>query len=313
MKKEMRAKLSRRAAEVIYDNLCIKSDCFVNNMQKPVAATSVIAIDDDPTSALWAVWLYYKIHKTYGYYPGIVCVGGIGPLSRLTGKDSEADRLYRVCRDLGVNKDHLFVLSQGTNTGANIKAVRRLLKAGTPVIWSVTKRQSLRTERTVALQAPELKSYYYVIEETLDEASKPMNGKGLCNKEIMYHELAGILQRCEKYAGKFQKPVEERVKITSEIRWADDFLRRYYRLKTLDKTVHFCGHKFIIPNKNLRSLCQYLYLVREIKKNRWSMEENLSLEVWKMAQLLCYQNLVSEEERKAFSVPENISVSPLSV
>ena len=44
---------SHRAAEVIYNALAVKSNCFVK-ANKPVRADFVIAIDDDPTSALWA-------------------------------------------------------------------------------------------------------------------------------------------------------------------------------------------------------------------------------------------------------------------
>ena len=145
--------------------------------------TKVIALDDDPTSALWAVWLYYRIYAAYGYYPGIICAGGFGPLSRIVnGNRSEAEVLRRVCLNLGVTRERLILAPLGTNTGANVQAVRKMLLPGQNVIWSVTKRQSLRTERTVAKQAPELMSYYFVIEETLDEAAKLMNGKILCQK-----------------------------------------------------------------------------------------------------------------------------------
>ena len=74
---------SHRAAEVIYNALAVKSDCFVK-ANKPVRADFVIAIDDDPTSALWASWMYHKIRAEYGYRPAVLCVGGKGLLSRHT-------------------------------------------------------------------------------------------------------------------------------------------------------------------------------------------------------------------------------------
>ena len=74
---------SHRAAEVIYNALAVKSNCFVK-ANKPVRADFVIAIDDDPTSALWASWMYHKIRAEYGYRPAVLCVGGKGLLSRHT-------------------------------------------------------------------------------------------------------------------------------------------------------------------------------------------------------------------------------------
>ena len=35
-----------------------------------------------------------------------------------------------------------------------------------------------------------------------------MNGKGLAQMEMMFHEIAGTLERCERYAGTFQKPID---------------------------------------------------------------------------------------------------------
>ena len=308
MKRSIYADLSHHAAEVIYNNLCIKSTCFADEAQKPVPADCIVALDDDPTSALWAVWLYYRIYAAYGYYPGIICVGGFGPLSRIVnGNRSEAEVLRRVCLNLGVTRERLMLAPLGTNTGANVQAVRKMLLPGQNVIWSVTKRQSLRTERTVAKQAPELMSYYFVIEETLDEAAKLMNGKILCQKEVMYQELAGLLERCEKYAGTFQQPLDNVVEITPEIRWADKFLRRHYRLKRLNLTFSLFSRRFQIPNWNIRSVGQYFRLLREIKHNRQKMLEELNLAEWKMAENLHYQGLITPEQRRNMAVPEQIT------
>ena len=52
---------SMEAAEVIYDALCIKTNC-IDSKNKVVRADYVIAIDDDPTSAFWATWLYYRVN-----------------------------------------------------------------------------------------------------------------------------------------------------------------------------------------------------------------------------------------------------------
>lgn len=220
---------SHRAAEVIYNALAVKSNCFVK-ANKPVRADFVIAIDDDPTSALWASWMYHKIRAEYGYRPAVLCVGGKGLLSRHTHDKSEAELLRDVCIRLGVSPQSIGLAPLGTNTGANVQAVKKIIPAGQTAIWCITKRQSLRTERTVAQQAPEIISRYFVIEEKLDEAAKLMNGKGLAQMEMMFHEIAGTLERCERYAGTFQKPIDGLIEITPEIREADAFLRRLQRI-----------------------------------------------------------------------------------
>ena len=47
-----------------------------------VNAEYLACVDDDITSAFYATEMYYQIHDTYGYYPTILCVGGVGPLSK---------------------------------------------------------------------------------------------------------------------------------------------------------------------------------------------------------------------------------------
>ena len=162
---------SHRAAEIIYNALAVKSNCFVK-ANKPVRADFVIAIDDDPTSALWASWMYHKIRAEYGYRPAVLCVGGKGLLSRHTHDKSEAELLRDVCIRLGVSPQSIGLAPLGTNTGANVQAVKKIIPAGQTAIWCITKRQSLRTERTVAQQAPEIISRYFVIEEKLDERQR---------------------------------------------------------------------------------------------------------------------------------------------
>ena len=296
MNKKMFAR-SHRAAEVIYNALAVKSNCFVK-ANKPVRADFVIAIDDDPTSALWASWMYHKIRAEYGYRPAVLCVGGKGLLSRHTHDKSEAELLRDVCIRLGVSPQSIGLAPLGTNTGANVQAVKKIIPAGQTAIWCITKRQSLRTERTVAQQAPEIISRYFVIEEKLDEAAKLMNGKGLAQMEMMFHEIAGTLERCERYAGTFQKPIDGLIEITPEIREADAFLRRHYRLKLMNKTVRFCGREFSVPVKNLKSVCQLANLLREVKKNRCRMKDALTWEIRNMADLLLRQKLVTSEERE---------------
>lgn len=283
------------AAEVIYDALCIKTNCF-NKQNKVVRADYVIAIDDDPTSAFWATWLYYKIYQQHGYHPTIICVGGKGLLSKHTHDRSEAELLASVCCKLGVPEADISLAPNGRNTGENIQSVKKILPAGSTIIWSTTKRQSLRLERSVKKQAPELISYYYVVEESLTEAAKIMNGKGIAQNQMMFHELASILQRCIAYAGTYQAPIDEIITIMPHIREADHYLRKHYKLKLMNKTVKIFGKEISVPDKNLTSIFQFVHLLREIKRNKKKMRISLELEIIMMLQTLREQKLLSAEQ-----------------
>ena len=283
---------SMDAAEVIYEALCVKTNC-IDSKNKVVRADYVIAIDDDPTSAFWAVWLYYKIYQQHGYHPTILCVGGKGLLSKYTHDKSEAELLASVCYKLGVPETDINLSTKGRNTGENIQSVKQLLPTGCTVIWSVTKRQSLRLERSVKKQAPELISYFYVVEESLSEAAKIMNGKGIADNEMMFHELASILERCFKYAGTFQEPIDDIIYVNSQIREADHYLRKHYKLKLMNKSVKVFGKTISVPNKNLTSIFQFLHLLREVKRNKPKMRASLEIEIIFMLETLRNQKLLA--------------------
>lgn len=297
MRKKTFAK-SLDAAETIYESLCIKSNCF-DHHETVVRADCVVALDDDATSALWAAWLYHKIHKQHGYYPCILCVGGKGLLSKYTHEKSEAELLKYVCLSLGVSDVDITIAPNGKNTGENVQAVKKLAPQGETVIWCVTKRLSLRVERTVALQAPEINSYYYVIEERLSEAAKFMNGKCLVHLEPMFHELASILQRCQRYAGIYQAPIpEDAFYIHKDLLKADAYLRKHYKLKTLSKKVNFCGLKFNMPDKNLHTIWQAIRIIWSVKRHKKDIKRGLEIEIFNMLSILQQQGLILPQKVK---------------
>ena len=124
MKRSIYADLSHQAAEVIYNNLCIKSTCFADETQKPIPADCIVALDDDPTSALWAVWLYYRIYAAYGYYPGIICAGGFGPLSRIVNGNRSEAAVAGAKRDLERNQAPVAAYrTHGCQTGAGAEVL----------------------------------------------------------------------------------------------------------------------------------------------------------------------------------------------
>ncbi len=197
-------------AEGLYNVLCLPSDCYTQSgdLKK---CDYVVAIDDDVTSAIHAVKAARQIKETYGFFPTILCVGGQGILSRHLYGRTEAEVLADVCRRLGYPKDLIWHqgLNSGRNTGENIKNIAKVTHAHfrhqPTVLFCVTKRQSLRYILTQQKQEPYLKACWYVIEEPFQKACKLMNAKSLCGGEMMVHEIAAILPRCQQYAGTYQE------------------------------------------------------------------------------------------------------------
>ena len=223
-------KKAKKCAELVHGSLCISSNYDETEMPN---VDYIVCIDDDATSALKASVLFAKYFQVHDKLPEVLCVGGKGLLSRWTHKTTEGQHLANVCQRCFVPTDNVVVLDRGRNTGENILAVRGYVLQQRPlrnkVLFVVTKRLSLRLCLTQQKQAPELNASYYVINETLEQACKWYNGKRLCNKELMYHELASILDRCEAYAGKFQEPIP--FTVPADVRAAANYLADRYRLK----------------------------------------------------------------------------------
>lgn len=269
----------KSAAEKVHTELKAKTNCFVDG--KIVKATQIVAIDDDATSAMWAARMFYEIRKTHGYCPQIICVGGKGLMSKHTHAKSEAELLAHVASKLGISSKRISILGEGRNTGDNVLAVAKNSKETDITLWCVTQRLSLRLERTQAKQAPELKSYYFVIEQSLDEVMRLYNGKGICDGEMLYHELASILNRCEGYAGTFQEPIN--FMVSDEVRAAAELLEKNFRLK--------------LPKKTIKSYFQFLRLYFAIKQKKAKMRKDLDNEIRKFASILETEKLVGPGDR----------------
>ncbi len=251
------------AASIVHEMLSIESNCFDGGKYGELRKYNyIVCIDDDPTSAIYAARLAKKHNELYGFMPLILCVGGKGLMSRWTHKTSEGKHLAYVCHRLGIPEEATVVLDHGTNTGANVLEVANYIsqqEVPPTVVFVATKRLSLRLCLTVSKQAPKLDARFYVIRESLKEACKWYNGKRLGENQMMFHELASILNRCEAYAGKYQDPIPFPIDETT--RNAANLLASKYRLK--------------LPNKNLHSVCQFLYLLNEIRKHKKDMAQEL--------------------------------------
>ncbi len=268
-------KIYFEAATLLHETLRKKTNCFLPN-GKIVKATRLVAIDDDATSAFIAAKCFYIIRKEYGYHPNILCVGGKGLMSKHTHNQSEAELLADVLRRLGIPKECIIILGEGKNSGQNVLAVKAVTKPEDITIWCCTQRLSLRLERTQAQQAPEVKSYYCVPEQTLEDVMCYYNGKGICDGQMLLHELASILNRCEAYAGTFQKPLE--FPISDEIRKAAELLEQNFRLK--------------LPYKNLKSYLQLVQLLVAVYCNKNKMRENLKEAIAQTANSLKQEGLL---------------------
>lgn len=251
-----------RCAQLVHDTLCAETDCMEND--KICLCGYIACIDDDATSAIYAAKLARLHQDTYGYMPKILCIGGKGLMSRWTHKGSEGAFLAETCRSMGISKHKLEVLDKGNNTGSNVLALADYVKThdrgNSAVLLALTKRLSLRYKLTMEKQAPEVNARYYVIDETVFEACKWYNGKRIGCGEVMLHELASILNRCDAYAGTFQAPVP--FAISAEVRYAAGFLEKRYRLK--------------LPGKTLRSWGQMICLLFDFFRHRKIMQIELS-------------------------------------
>lgn len=253
-----------RYAELVHDNLCIPSNCFLS-VGYLKSTDYIVCIDDDAKSALEACKLAYQHKKLYGYFPIMLCVGGKGLMSRWTHKTTEGRHLANICLQLGIPKENIVVLDKGTNTGANIIEISNYIEKvnfGRVVIFACTKRLSLRLMLTQQKQAYNLEAYYFVVEGSMFDACRWYNGKRLGNCEMMFHELASILDRCEVYAGTFQDPIPFEVK--PEVREAANYLAKRYRLK-MPRNIF----------QTLLAIPQFIKLYNAIQKYKDKMEMEL--------------------------------------
>ena len=74
---------------------------------------------------------------------------------------------------------------------------------------------------------------------------------------MMFHELASIYDRCVKYAGTFQLPLD--FEPSDEVKEAAAYLAKRYRIKN--------------GKMGLREICQYVYLLTDLKKHLPDMRE----------------------------------------
>ena len=232
-------------AEKILAQLSVKTNCFDVN-GKIVSAKYVVCIDDDITSAFYAADLYHLIFQTYGFHPTVLCVGGVGPLSKYINPkgESEGKKLEKVCLLLGVFATHIVVLDNGTNTGLNcLDIYNEVAKDIGSVVVCLTQRLSLRFKQTFefldhqyslvvnqrVFSEISASVFYYVPPESLDDMMQLYNCKGLCKGVLLLSEIASIYDRISRYSGKLQKPLNFDISLV--VAGASKRLAKKYPLK----------------------------------------------------------------------------------
>ena len=209
-------------AQKVFDFYKQETTCFDEKGLLRVRPQYVVAMDDDMVSAYYAVYIAEVTYRQFHIRPKILCVGGIGMLSKYLNRLddgtvlSEGQKLAMVVRRLGYS--HCDVLDKGNNTGANIKEIVDYIAFNyaydAPVIFCLTQRLSKRIERTVAYSSKqfpgtvELNAYYYVPGERLQDMCQLYNGKAIAEGLPLLSEAAALYDRMNRYAGVYMAQIE---------------------------------------------------------------------------------------------------------
>lgn len=211
-------------ARIVLDFFKQPTTCFDNKGLLKVEPRYVVAIDDDMASAYYAATIMEYAKRQFGKYPELLCVGGIGMLSKYMNRHkdgiilSEGMKLRMTALQFG--NYPIAVLDEGNNTGANLKGIINFLAkqhdSNAPIIFCPTQRLSKRLERTIAFTeylfpgTLPLNAYYYVPDERISDICRLYNGKALAGGLPLLSEAAAIYDRVGtgRYAGKYMAEFE---------------------------------------------------------------------------------------------------------
>ncbi|MBR1600392.1 MAG: hypothetical protein IJ677_02310 [Alphaproteobacteria bacterium] len=227
-------------AQKVFDFYKQETTCFDERGLLRARPQYVVAMDDDMVSAYYAVYIAEVTYRQFHIRPKILCVGGIGMLSKYLNRlsdgpvMSEGSKLAMVARWLG--NSYCSVLDKGNNTGANIKEVIDYLAFyevfDAPIVFCLTQRLSKRVERTIAYSTTQfpgtrpLNAYYYVPGESLQDMCQLYNGKAIAGGLPLLSEAAALYDRMNRYAGVFMATID---KYTNKdiVTAGEELMRRY--------------------------------------------------------------------------------------
>jgi hypothetical protein len=268
-------------AQKVFDFYKQETTCFNKRGFLNVQPRYVVAIDDDMASAYYAVYIANMADKQFGIRPRILCVGGIGMLSKYLNRLdngivlSEGQKLAMVVRRLGYS--NWSVLDSGNNTGANIKEIIDYLAFNyaydAPIIFCLTQRLSKRIERTIAYSTEQfsgtvaLNAYYYVPDESLQDMCQFYNGKAIANGLPLLSEAAALYDRMNRYAGVYMSQMDKH--ISKDVISAGEELVRKYPVR--------------VSRIPLSAPLQYCRMYFSLLKNRKAIDDDLQKKIaeWK--------------------------------
>lgn len=266
-------------ANQVIDFFSIKTNCLCPNGSLLLRPNYVVAVDDDMASAKNAAFIAVKCYKQFGYWPKVLCCGGIGMLSKYLNRQpdgsiiSEGRKQAITAAKLGIPESALVVLDSGTNTGANLKEVADVVgNSRDKIIFCPTKRLSLRLERTVAnltVQFPgtqPLNDFWYVPDESLDDMLRLYNGKGIVGGLPLLSEAAALYDRMVRYCGgKFMAKLLK--EIPEEIHQAGKYLVKHYPVR--------------VSRIPLSAPLQFGKMYWAVKKNAGAISQDLEMQILK--------------------------------
>lgn len=248
----------------VFDFYKQETTCLDRSGQLIVQPQYVVAVDDDMLSAFYAVQIVKQTYQQFHIEPKLLCVGGIGMLSKYMNRLddgmvlSEGHKLWMVARQLGI--EYSLILDKGNNTGANIKEIIDYLAfchvPDAPVVFCLPQRLSKCVERTVAFSTKQfpntcpLNAYYYVPGEELRDVCQLYNGRGIAQGLPLLSEAAALYDRMNRYEGIYMAPMDKL--IDKEIVKAGEELVNKYPVRVsrfpLSAPIQFCKMYFGVRN-----------------------------------------------------------------
>lgn len=269
-------------AQRVFDFFKQETTCMDRFGKLTVCPRYVVAIDDDAISACYAVYIANLTYKQYHVKPTILCVGGTGMYSKYINRTkdgtvlSEGHKLSMVVHQLG--SFYTTVLSNGNNTGANLKEIIDHLAlydaAREPIIFCLTQRLSKRIERTVAYSTKQfpntypLNAYYYVPGETLQEMCQMYNGRAIAEGLPLLSEAAALYDRMNRYAGRYMAEMDKRME-KDVVKAGEELVNKYpIRVSRLPITapLQFCKVYFGVKKHRQEIAADIQRKIEEWKK-----------------------------------------------
>lgn len=203
------------SAKKVFDFYSVESNCFAAWGKLKICPHYVVAMGSDMISAYYAAYIAELARKQCHIMPRILCVGGLGKLSKYTNRLddgtvlSDGHMLWWVIRQLG--NYPITILDRANSTSENLKEIADYLayknEQNAELIICLPKRISKRVELANAslpiqfIGTRKLNAYYYVPGETMEEMCCLYNGKAVAGGLPLLTEAADLFNRMSVYDG----------------------------------------------------------------------------------------------------------------